>query len=600
MKLCTTNGGSLFFLLLSLYTALVHAFVAVPTTNHQQEVQFQLLVLASSSSSSSSIKEYDLAVIGGGVVGAQAALAAASAPYSKKVCLVDAPRESGVLMKEDQDLSLGAPTGLFGKALRDTSKRIKVSTLRGMGLREDSIWNEILSSCFDLASANADDIIRQLEDANVDLIEGLAAFADDGESTSFFVSNDSTVETISARKILIATGSTPYRQGGVPFDSKRIFDSDSINGLGYLPKSIAITGSGIIAVEYAKIFRNLGADVSLIIRDQVPRNALMKIGLDKDIAATLVADMVRSGIKIERAAQVGLFDVPSTFQAPITIQLNAKGGGPRSPGQATEIKAHAYLAAVGRKPNTSKLNLASVGIELDEYGGIIVDSTLCTSAKSGNVYAAGDVVGRPFLASTGTAQGVAAVNAMFGSSAERPGTTYDLQCDADDPTCNQEGAAQAGVCFDPASLASNPFAVPCGIWSSPEAAYFGLSVQQAKESGIDAGEGIALYAECLRGRVFSPNGLLKLVFEKPAGRILGVHICGDDACELIHYGMELVNGKRTLIDLTSRLFAAVTFHEMYRLAAEDGLDPKLGRKRRAAAGRALAKRNRKNQGKDNV
>ena len=80
---------------------------------------------------------YDLAVIGGGVVGVQAALAAASAPYSKRVCLIDAPRESGVLMHQDEDLSLGAPTGLFGKALRDTSKRIKVATLRGMGLRED-------------------------------------------------------------------------------------------------------------------------------------------------------------------------------------------------------------------------------------------------------------------------------------------------------------------------------------------------------------------------------------------------------------------------------------------------------------------------------
>ena len=94
------------------------------------------------------------------------------------------------------------------------------------------------------------------------------------------------------------------------------------------------------------------------------------------------------------------------------------------------------------------------------------------------------------------------------------------------------------------------------------------------------------------GRVFSPNGLLKIVFEKPAGRILGVHICGDDACELIHYGMELVNGRRTVLDLTTRLYAAVTFHEMYRLAAEDALDPALGRKRRAAAGKALAKRNR--------
>ena len=259
----------------------------------------------------------------------------------------------------------------------------------------------------------------------------------------------------------------------------------------------------------------------MIIRDNIPRNALMKIGLDKDVAATLVADLVRSGINVERGAQVSEFVVPQDNpRAPMTIKLEARDGGKLPQGRKTEIKAQAYLAAVGRKPNTGKLNLQSHGIDVDAYGGILVDGNLCTTAKAGNVYAAGDVLGRPFLASTGTAQGIAAVNAMF---KEGP------QCDPDDPSCVEGGLSQAGASFDPASLASNPFAVPAGIWSSPEAAYFGLSVQQAKSMGIDAGEGVCLYAECLRGRVFSPNGLLKIVFEKPAGRILGVHVCGDDA-----------------------------------------------------------------------
>jgi pyruvate/2-oxoglutarate dehydrogenase complex dihydrolipoamide dehydrogenase (E3) component len=293
--------------------------------------------------------------------------------------------------------------------------------------------------------------------------------------------------------------------------------------LSFLPKSIVITGSGIIAIEYAKIFRNLGTEVTMVIRDNVPRNALMKIGLDKDVAATLVADMVRSGIKIERTAQVGDFNVPEAETGSLTIQLLAKGGALRAPGLRTEIQAQAYLAAVGRKPNTQKLNLQSAGIDVDSYGGVLVDSRLCASAAKGNVYAAGDVLGRPFLASTGTAQGLAAVGSMFGEETPPP------QCEEGDTVCIDGGASQAGTSFDPASLAANPNAVPCGIWSTPEAAYFGLSLQQAQELGIDAGEGIALYAECLRGRVFSPNGLLKIVFEKPAGRILGVHICGDDA-----------------------------------------------------------------------
>jgi NAD(P) transhydrogenase len=251
-----------------------------------------------------------------------------------------------------------------------------------------------------------------------------------------------------------------------------------------------------------------------------------------------------------------------------------------------------YLAAVGRVPNTGKLNLAAANIEVDEYGGIFVNSRLCTTATAGNVFAAGDVLGRPFLASTGVAQAKAAVNSMFLQENKM------VECAVGDDACETDGIAQAGTSFDPASLASNPFAFPTGVWSSPEAAYYGLSTQQAKERGIDAGEGIALYAECLRGRVFSPNGLLKLVYEKPAGRILGVHICGDDACELIHYGMELVKGRRTIIELTESMFSAVTFHEMYKIAAQAALDEAGARKRRAAAGMALAKRNRQRLAKE--
>lgn len=467
-------------------------------------------------------KSYDLVVVGGGVVGAVAALTAATS-LKKTVALVDAPRESGQLMgKNGEDLSLGGPTGLFSKALRDTSKRIKVSTLRGMGLREDSVWNEIINSCVDLAGSNAQDMLRQLDMAGVEYVQALASFPDSGGTESLLLTKeDGSCETINADNILLASGSKPYLPSGIPFDGKRVFDSDTINTISYLPKSIAITGSGIIAVEYAKIFRNLGAEVTLLIRDAVPRNALMKIGLDIDVAATLVSDLVRSGIKIERGAQVKEFELPATtlgnnIRTPIKIELEAKGGGPRPTGTQTELKCDAYLAAVGRKPNTSTLNLASVSIDVDEYGGILVDANLCTSAPAGNVYAAGDVVGRPFLASTGVAQAKAAVNAMFQDS--KLAITI---CEEGDPTCDVDGASQAGTSFDPASLSTNPFAFPTGVWSSPEAAYYGLTSRQAAERGIDAGEGISLYAECLRGRVFSPNGLLKLVFEKSSGKIIG-------------------------------------------------------------------------------
>ena len=230
---------------------------------------------------------YDLAVIGAGVVGVQAALTATQEDPTRRVVLIDAPIASGALQAPDgHDLSIGAPTGVFSKALRDTSKRINVETLRGMGLREDSVWNEIISSCLDLARNSAEDMERQLDVAGVDRVKGYASFPNSGDTFTLQVRpslqyNDAT--QIKAAQILIATGSRPFLPPGIPFDGgRRVLDSDSINRLSYLPKSIAITGSGIIAVEYAKIFRNLGAAVTLIIRDQVPRKALEKIGLDKE------------------------------------------------------------------------------------------------------------------------------------------------------------------------------------------------------------------------------------------------------------------------------------------------------------------------------
>jgi len=563
-----------------------------------------LLRKYSTDSDDNNSKQYDLAVIGAGPVGVQAAMVAASQPFNKKVCLIDAPRASGMLMNEatGEDLSLGGPTGLFSKALRDTSKRMKVSTLRGMGLRDDSVWNEIINACVDLAFFNAEDAKRSLLFAGVDLLEGFASFSDDpgaGTQSLHIVtkkenSDDSSSTVVHAKKILIATGSSPFRPENIPFDGKRVFDSDSINTLSFLPKSIAITGSGIIAVEYAKIFSNLGTDVTLIIRDKNPRNALMKIGLDIDVAGTLISDILRSGIKIEKGCQVSYVDVPKdrdNLNAPIKLGLTNMGSGTSKPNL---LSVDAYIAAVGRTPNTANLNLDAAGIEVDEYGGILVDSSLVTTAS--NVYGAGDVLGRPFLASTGVAQGIAAVESMFTSSTEKEASRcLDEEREEDKSSSSSElcidgDISRAGVSYDPKSLASNPFAFPTGVWSSPEAAYFGLSLQQATDMGINATEAIALYTECLRGRVFSPNGLLKLVYEKPVGRILGVHICGDDACELIHYGMELVKAKRTITYLHDTVYSAVTFHEMYRIAAQAAIDPPVARRRRAAVGKSLADR----------
>ncbi len=232
-----------------------------------------------------------------------------------------------------------------------------------------------------------------------------------------------------------------------------------------------------MAIEFAKIFSNLGCDdVTLLIRDNSPKNALMKIGLDRDIAATLVADLIRSGIVIQRGCEVGAVEVLSSsssaavengnFITPLKISLKAKGGTCDRPENCVqELKADTYVAAVGRLANTERLNLEAAKIEVDEYGGIRVDSSLKAKGSiDGNVYGAGDVLGRPFLASTGVAQGVAAIDNMFPPSPcsddDTSNSSTFTPCLGDDNNEKMFGVddelLNKVASFDPTSLVANP------------------------------------------------------------------------------------------------------------------------------------------------
>lgn len=481
---------------------------------------------------------YDLAVIGGGPVGARAAIRAAE--LGKSVVVFDgAPSE----------MQFGGPTGLFSKALRDTAKRVKVEAYRSLGLDDESIWTQIKNECGRLAATNALTMRAELASAGCDVVRGVAKFR---RGNGVTISADGA--TYQADYGLIATGSSSFRPDNIPF-GPRVFDADSINSLQFLPKSVAISGSGIVAVEFAKIFISLGSEVTLVLRSKSPKKALEKIGLDKDLAAALVSDLSRSGVNFAKGTTCDDFEIPKNPRLPLKIHLS----------DGKVLKVDAYMAALGRRPNVNGLDLGNVGVKTDEYDNIVVDSSLKAAPS---VFAAGDVVGRPFLASTGVAQGIQAVEAMFGQV--------------------KESTSVFGANYDPQSLLNDPLAFPVGIWSTPEVAWYGYTVQQAKDRGISPIEGMALYKECLRGVVFSPDGLLKIVVDEATRAIIGVHVVGTDACEIIHYGMELVRSGRTLDDLLGATYSAVTFHELYGVAARAASDPAAARMRRRAAGAAWA------------
>jgi len=476
-------------------------------------------------------KPYELVIIGGGPSGVSAAMQAALT--SRRCIIVDKPKVPPV--KSGLDISFGGPTGLWSKALRDTAKTVDVQTLRSMGIKDRNIWNQIRDSCIDLATQNAGYQVKRLELYKVDYLQATADLTEKGEV--FCTLPDGTVTQLHTDNVLLATGSRPRRVPGVPFDDDRVFDSDTINQLGFLPNSVCISGSGIIAIEYAKIFRNLGASVTILVRSNA-LSALERTGIDGDVSKGLIEYLGSDGVTILEGVEADKFDIPKERTEPMTIHLKstAKSFNSSLPicfdKAPNSLKCDVFLAANGRQANTSLLD--KVGCELSRDGSIVVDNNFQTSVPG--LYACGDNVGRPALASTGEFQGRLAVERMF----------------------------------DASKRATQLPQFPVGVWTLPEVGYFGLTKKAAQDKGIEVEEGTTTYSGCLRGRVFAPEGMLKLVFRKDNGVILGVHILGHDACEMVHYGMALVKEQVTIFELMRTIFTAVTFHDLFKEAAFDG------------------------------
>jgi NAD(P) transhydrogenase len=467
-------------------------------------------------------QDYDLVIIGGGPVGVAAALKGST--LGRRCLLVDKPKLRP--NAEGLDISFGGPTGLFSKALREAGKCMDVVSLRSMGLYEPVIWSQVRGMCERLASMNAEHQVKLMADMKVGYLQADATVV--SPNKVLVCKEDGRHWIITTEKLLVATGSKPLRPANIPFDDVRVFDSDTVNTLAFLPKEVAISGGGIISIEYAKIFRKLGAKVHLIVRSGA-KSSLERIGLDPDIADQLLYFLKKDNVNIYENTEVSSFDVPCDRSEKISLRLKSK-----SEGVPEEATCDIFLAAIGRRPNVSGFGLEKLGAKLAERGGHIeVDGTFQSSVPG--VYAAGDVIGPPSLASTGVYQAQGAVASMF-----------------------DEGQAESRGDF------------PVGMWTVPECAYFGLTKAAAIKKGLDVEEGVASYNACLRGRVFSPEGLLKLVFQKSDGVIVGVHMIGSDACELVHYGMDLVEQKVTIYKLISTLFTAVTYHELFKEAALNG------------------------------
>mmetsp|Transcript_12602 Transcript_12602/g.25113 ORF Transcript_12602/g.25113 Transcript_12602/m.25113 type:complete len:698 (-) Transcript_12602:111-2204(-) len=515
-------------------------------------------------SSSKLNKLYDLVVIGGGPAGVAGAIKAAQ--MGRRAIVIDKPKFDAGVLPNGLDLFFGGPTGLFSKALRDLAKTTNVAAMRAQHMDSDVIWKQITNGIVKLAMRNSEGQCRTLARYGIDYLQGSAMllgeddpanavaekkFAKDMDSPedglrSVKVTHTGVLDdyvgfvddaevTVTGTKVLVCTGSKSTRLPGIPFEeSHRIFDSDTINLLGYFPRSVTISGLGIIGIEFANIFNALGVkDVNILVRGDV-ETSTKKLGMDMDVANELMRLLKKSGVKVLEGTSVSEFSYvppPGADDEYIEMKLN----------DGSTMQTDLFFAATGRYPvgKNEETGLESAGVEVADRGMVGIDKkTLATSSK--NVYAAGDVIGPPALASTSMEQAQRAVSAMFHEGDD------DVTKDA-----NHD---------DPLSI---------GVWTIPEMGYFGLTKEQAEKEGYSVVEGTARFDQCLRGRVFAPDGLCKLVVDEKEGTVLGCHLIGKEAAEMVHYGMALVKAGTSIFEILQTVYTAVTFHELFKEAALD-------------------------------
>ena len=367
-------------------------------------------------------------------------------------------------------------------------------------------------------------ILKNLALHHIELVPGQAAFVD---PHTVAVSGAQGTRHLKGEVILISTGSKPHRPSEIAFDDIHTFDSDTFLQMDRIPKSLAVIGGGVIGCEYASIFKALGVDVTLV----DGRDRLLPF-LDNEISDRLRDRLAALGMHFlfnERPVK--------TENSASSVRLTMKSG--------KILETDAALFAAGRRAAVDCLALEKTGLAINDRGYIPVDEHYRTAVP--HIYAAGDVIGFPALASTSMEQGRVAVCHAFGLK-------YKERV---------------------ASL------LPMGIYTIPEISAAGETEESCKEKKIDYVVGRALYANNARGHITGDTaGLLKLIFARAGKKLLGVSIIGENATELIHIGMMVLDNGLTIDEFIEQVFNYPTLSETYKYAAYDGLGNLAGHKLR--------------------
>jgi NAD(P) transhydrogenase len=454
------------------------------------------------------VSDYDVLVLGSGPGGQRAAIAAAK--LGKKVAIVE---------RRDMIGGVCINTGTIpSKTLREAVVYLTGLSQRDMygssyRVKDEITKDDLMSRTHHVTSRQIDVIRSQLRRNRVALLQGMGRFTD--PNTIEIQDGSGQAQVVTADKIIIATGTKPARPKTVDFDNRTIIDSDGILDLAELPQTMVVVGAGVIGIEYASMFAALGTKVTVIER----RESMLEF-VDKEVVEALKYQLRDLAVTFrfgESVAAVERYD-----KGALTILESGK-----------KIPAETVMYSAGRQGVTEKLDLKNAGLEADDRGRIEVDEHFRTEVE--HIYAVGDVIGFPALAATSMEQGRLAAHHACGEPVHE---MNKLQ--------------------------------PIGIYTIPEISFIGATEDELTNEKIPFEVGISRYRELARGQIVGDSyGVLKLLISPENGEVLGVHIFGTQATELIHIGQAVMGCGGTVDYLVDAVFNYPTLAESYKVAALD-------------------------------
>jgi NAD(P) transhydrogenase len=455
--------------------------------------------------------DFDLVVVGSGPAGEKGA--AQAAYHGHRVAVVERrppPRPGAV----------AAVGGVPVKALRDTAVYLSGWTRRdiygvGITLAPDLLMDRLRARTADVVITMAAAVRENLVRHGIEIVEGQARLGPDRTVT---VSRpDGSERVLRGKVILLATGSHPHHPADVPFDDPDVHDSETVLSLERVPERMMVVGGGPVGSEYASIFAALGVKVTL-----VDRGTRLLPMLDSELSEALAESVQRSGVRLMMGAQVDSVD---RDQEGLKVVVDGE-----------VLRPQVVIHAVGRAGNVEGLGLEEVGVAVDGRGRVQVDANFQTTSPG--IYAAGDIIGPPGLASVAMEQARVAMCRAFD-------IRFKDKVDA---------------------------VVPTGIYTLPETAMAGLTEDAARAAGEDVETGRAYFAANARARISgSTEGVLKLVFRASDRKLVGAHILGEEATELIHIAQAVLHTGGTVDEFIDTTFNFPTRADAYKYAAYDGL-----------------------------